>query len=86
MSVSLVNAGIASGQSLQKGAMAQRAYQQEMPGIPMSHNVPENTNAPTRESASISVFSAAPIGSQTGIEAYAAMMSPSISSSMRIEA
>jgi|GEM_PF-6951912 len=91
MPVSSINAGIASGQSLQKGAMAQRAYQQEMPATtPVATGAVESkgegSSVPTQEMVAVNVFSSAPIGSQTGIAAYVAIMNPPAATSMRIEA
>lgn len=86
-SINVGNAGIASGQSLQKGAMAQRAYQQEMlPTTSAAANAGDGMSAPVQESGSVNVFSSAPIGSQTGVAAYVAIMNPPAATSMRIEA
>jgi hypothetical protein len=88
MPVSSINAGIASGPSLQKGAMAQRAYQQqETPmAMPTTANTASIADTAAHAVESVNVFSTAPIGSQTGVAAYVAIMNPPALTSMRIEA
>ena len=87
MPVSSINAGIASGQPSLKGAMAQRAYQQELPTtMPVAPGAPERVSTSAPESSPGNVYATAPIGSQTGVAAYVAIMNPSFSTSMRIEA
>jgi hypothetical protein len=87
MPVSSINAGI-SGPSLQKGAMAQRAYQQqEIPSTTQPIiNASLGATSASLETDSVNVFSSAPIGSQTGVAAYVAIMNPPVATSMRLEA
>jgi hypothetical protein len=89
MPVSSINSAFLPGQASLTGAMAQRAYRQEQ--LPIARTVNEATAIPaTDEQAaaptSTSVGATGPIGSQTGVAAYIAIMNPSASTSMRIEA
>ena len=90
MAVSLLNTAITNNSPSLTGALAQRAYGQEAASATAAAAIPDI--APERAAdiaqgaASVNVFSTAPIGSQTGIAAYIAVMNPQTAASMRVEA